>query len=236
MIIALPVITRSQDTSYFHLGFGGSLNSVWIINQNMYGQPEIEYTTTIGGNVMIAAGYNFTPRFGLRLEPSYAWQGQNYEGKQLIEGTTYNTTRDINLNYFELPLLFRYTPGAKSNKFHLMVGPQLALLISAKQEYLRDGQLPPPFYSESAGRQIDPGAEDIKDRYNNLDFMIVADAGMDIKLAENWFVNIGLRVSYGFTDINAEDWQIDNLEGVYEPSKNFTAGLTAGFNWWKGKQ
>jgi len=232
-IIVLPLIMRSQDSSYFHLGLGGSLNSVWILNQNMYGQPEIDYVKKIGGNVIIAVGYNFNRAAGLRLEPSFAWQGQKYEGNQLIAGTTYNTTRDIKLNYFQLPLLFRYTPGKKDNKFHLMAGPELAFLLSAKQEYLRDGQKPDPFYSEFAGRQIDPGEENITDRYKNLDFMIVADLGMDIKLTGNLFMNIGIRLSYGIIDINAEEWQIENFEGTYEPSKNFTAGITAGFNFWK---
>jgi hypothetical protein len=235
IIIALPAITRSQDTASFHLGIGGSLNSVWIINQNMYGQPEIDYAPKIGGNVMIAAGYNFTQAMGLRVEPSFAWQGQKYDGDQTIDGTTYNTTRDIKLNYFLLPVLFRYTPGIKDNRFHLMVGPQLAVLVSAKQEYLRDGQEPEPFYSWSAARQIYPGQENIIDRYKSIDFMMVADVGMDLKLTGNWFMNIGFRITYGLTDINAEDWQIDNLDGEYKASHNFTAGLTAGFNWWKNK-
>ena len=233
-IIFLPLIMRSQDTtSYFHFGVGGSLNSVWILNQNMYGQPEIDYAATIGGNIMLAAGYNFNQAFGLRLEPSFAWQGQNYEGKQLIDGTNYNTTRDINLNYFQLPILFRYTPGTKDNNFHLMVGPELAFLVSAKQEYLRDGQPAPPFLSMETGEFIDPGAEDIKDRYNSMDFMLVVDAGMDIKLTEKLFINVGFRISYGLIDINAEEWQLKNYDGIYESSHNFTAGITAGFNFRK---
>jgi hypothetical protein len=232
-LMAMQIISRSQDTSYFHIGIGGSLNSVWIMNQNMYGQPEMDYAYKIGGNILLAAGYNFNPAIGLRLEPSYSWQGQDYDDDQAIDGIAYATTRDINLHYFQLPLLFRYTPGMKKNKFHLMVGPELAFLLSAKQEYLRDGQTAAPFYSESEGREIDPGAEDIKDRYNGVDFLLVADLGADLKLCENWFINIGLRLSYGLTDINAEEWQIENLDGEYDASKNFTAGLTVGFNWWK---
>ena len=83
------------------------------------------------------------------------------------------------------------------------------------------------------GEFIDPGAEDIKDRYNSMDFMLVVDAGMDIKLTEKLFINVGFRISYGLIDINAEEWQLENYDGIYESSHNFTAGITAGFNFWK---
>lgn len=241
-IITLSITSWSQDepvklpdTAYYYLGVGGSLNNVWIINQNMYGQPEIDYALKVGGGVMLAAGYNFNDLFGLRIEPSYSWQGQKYEGDQTIDGTTYNTTRNIKLEYFQMPIFFRYSPGTGDTRFHLMVGPGFAALLSAEQEYLRDGAAPDPFYSWSAARQIDPGEEDITDRFNTIDILSVVDLGCDVKLCESWFINIGLRFTYGLTDINAEEWQIENMDGEYKASRNFTAGLNVGFNWMQKK-
>lgn len=217
----IPFYLGAQDSSYFHVGFGGSINSVWIINQNIYGGPEIDYAPTLGGNIMLAAGYNFTPKSGLRLEPAYSWQGQSYEGDQTIDGTKYTATRDVRLNYFLIPVLYRYTTGAGNTKFNLMVGPQLGFLLDANQEYLRDGV-----------KVEDPaGKEEIKDRFNSLDIMLVADVGAQISLTADWFMTAGFRVAYGLTDMNAEDWQLENLDGVYEASKNFTAGITIGINY-----
>jgi len=224
---------RSQDTtSYYHFGAGGSINGTFIVNQNMYGQPEMDYAPTIGGNVFIAAGYNFSQRYGLRIEPGLSWQGQSYDDNQTIEGVTYATTRDINLNYFKVPILFRFTPGAGNNKFHLMAGPELAFLMSADQEYLRDGEPAPPFYSDEAGMMINPSQEDIKDRYNGMDLGLVIDAGIDIKLSESLFLNLGARLTYGFLDMNADEWQLKNMSGEYNASHNFTGGITVGINWW----
>lgn len=227
LLLAFSVIAQeAEDSTYFHIGIGASLNSVWILNQNMYGLPEIDYEPTVGTGFMLAGGYNFTPKSGLQLELAYSRQGQDYEGDQSIDGTTYNASRDVNLKYFLVPVLYRYTDGKGKSKFNLMAGPQLGYLLSAKQSWTGEPPLPP---YEIGGENV--FKEDIKDRFNSLDIMMVADIGAQIPISEDWFITAGFRVTYGLMDINAEEWQIKNKSGEYNASKNFTAGITIGFNY-----
>jgi hypothetical protein len=112
-----------------------------------------------------------------------------------------------------------------------MAGPQVNLLLSATQEYYKHGSI----YDEPVpGEWTKPtkiGESTITDRYNSLDVMGRLDLGIDIKLIENLFINVGATMAYGFLDINATDWQINDKSGNYNPSHNLYGGINCGINY-----
>lgn len=200
----------------FHLGAGGGLYSSWIINQNAWGNPELEYATTFGNQFHLIAGYRLTDNIGIQVEPGFTSIGQNYDGKML----GFDSERSIDLSYITIPVLLHFTSNGDVTRFHLLAGPQFGILSKADHTF---SGLPFPFMTNG----------DVSERFESSDIFGVLDIGADIFLDDNFFISAGLRLSYGLMDINQDDpnWRIKNFSGIYEPSHNFYTGLNIGINY-----
>jgi hypothetical protein len=229
LFIAVMMFTGSlmaQKQLYF--GLAGTGLGSFITNQNNYGLPfEMDYTLTFGGSGNVNIGFDFNNNIGIKTEIGYAKLGQNYND-------TYNDTvytRKIKLNYLQIPLLFKYRVGSDVVKFYAMAGPQFNILLLASQKYLKNES---NFDETVPGNWTKPtliGESTITDRYNSLDILGRLDAGVDIVLATNLFLNVGFTVAYGFMDINATDWQMNDKTGSYDPSHNIYGGINFGINY-----
>jgi hypothetical protein len=211
-----------------YIGIAGSANSVWITNQNNYGLPEMDYTTTfgLGGNINI--GYDFNNHIGLKLEFGVNRIGEKY--KDTKGSDIYS--REVKLNYFNLPILFRYRTGGEIIKFYVAAGPQFNFLRSANQTYILNGKNFADTLTSISGKKFNAGLEDIKDRYNSMDVVARMDLGMNITLVKHLIIDLGLTFGYGLMDINASDYHIgDFSSGVYHPSHSVFGGLTLGAGW-----
>ena len=82
------------------------------------------------------------------------------------------------------------------------------------------------------GETIDVTAKDIKDRYESLDIGVAFDFGADISLSDEFFISMGMRFNYGFTDINVPAYHLENSKGeAYNKSNNLWGGLYVGINY-----
>lgn len=222
----------SQKGKEVILGLGGAFTNVWIVNQSFYGEPEVDYAPKTGFAFGASLGYAFTEQIAAVVEIQYSGQGQKYEGKQAFSGYNFaKVERNIKLSYLNIPLFFKYTFGAGGTRFRLMGGPQLGLLMGAKQDYVRDGETIGTERINLDGQKFFTDAEDIKDRFESTDFGIALDVGADIYLSKKFYINAGIRGNYGFTDINAPAYQIDAPNEEYEPSHNFWGGAYVGINY-----
>lgn len=221
-LFAVFTSATAQKDKHFEIGLQGGYGSVWIINQNNYGLPEMDYEYTWGGGFNFQAGYNFTKNIGLFTEVGILNQGQQYKdegaGKSEI-------ARAIDLKYLNVPVFFKYSYGESRARFRLLVGPQFSFLQKAEQTYTKNGNDLSYMLQDKEGNTFDAGASDITDRYNSMDIAFVLDLGADIFIMENiLYASIGARMFYGLTDINASAYHLENLDGNYEPSHN--AGVT----------
>lgn len=230
MIIALLFCTgnlMSQKQLYF--GLGGTGLSSFITNQNNYHSGfEMDYAVTFGAAGNVNIGFDFSNHIGLKLEVGFANLGQKYEDTRMEYDTNVRYTRNIQLNYLQIPLLFKFRTGGEVVKFYVMAGPQLNYLLSATQKYLRNDMVdnrPIPGSLEEIGK------ETITDRYNSIDIIGRMDLGVDIQLASNLFLNAGMSMGYGFIDINASDWHYPDSDDNYNPSHNIYGGLNVGINY-----
>jgi hypothetical protein len=229
--------TYAQKGKEIILGVGGGITSVWIVNQSFYGEPEVDYAPKMGYAGGLILGYNFNESISVITELQYSRQGQKYDGKQSFGGGTYNVERNIDLGYFNIPLLFKYAFGTGGTKFRFLAGPQVGILLDATQEYLRDDvndnvdgnyvRIKTTTLDQN-GKQFVTDANDIKDRFEKTDFSLVVDIGADIHLSDLFYITAGLRGNYGLTEINAAPYRINNLEGEYLPSNNLWGGVYFG--------
>jgi len=217
----------SQKQLYF--GVAGTGLSSSITNQNNYGLPfEMDYKVAFGGSVNVNIGFDFSKHAGLKLEIGYTKLGQKYQ--DTYKDTVY--TRDINLYYLQIPLMFKYRTGGAVAKFYIMAGPQFNFLLSAKQKYYKHNEIfDENFTPANFTKPILIGQETITDRYNSLDIMGRLDLGIDIIIVKSLLLNVGLTMAYGFTDINGADWKIKDHTGNYNASHNVYGGINLGINY-----
>jgi hypothetical protein len=217
IVCATVTMATAQKEKHFEIGLQGGYGSVWIINQNNYGLIEMDYEYTWGGGYNFQVGYNFTEDIGVFAEVGMLNQGQNYKDTW----SNQDVKREVKLKYLNVPVFFKYSYGESRARFRLLVGPQFGFLQKAEQEYLVNGQEFSEEVKDKEGNTFDVGSKDITERYNSTDISFVLDLGADIFLVENvFYLSAGLRMAYGFTDINADAYQLNNLEGNYDPSHN----------------
>jgi len=224
LFASIPAI--AQKGLYF--GIAGTIQSVWVTNQNNYGLPEMDYKSTVGGAGNLNVGYDFTNQLGVKLEFGYGKFGQKYTDSR--DSSTFD--RDIKLNYLTIPVMFKYRVGSPILKFYLAIGPQFNMLMAAKQTYNKNGQ---PFLDEIedtiTGSNFVIGKEEIKERFASMDIMARMDLGIDITVVKHIMIEFGLKLGYGLMDLNSSDYHLKDHSGDYHSSHNIVGGLTLGVNY-----
>ena len=220
---------------HLYFGLGGSYLTTGFTNQNNYGLDfQMDYVAKYGISGNLNVGFDFTNHLGAKLEIGTGPMGQKY--KDTHNGKSYE--RDIDLNYIQVPLLFKFRTAGNVAKFYAMVGPQFSFLTSAKQTYLENGVTwNKMIVNPITNQPLNVSQEDIKERYNSMDIMARVDLGVDIMLGKSLFLNVGATMAYGLIDINATDYRIpDNYFATpsgttYNPSHNFYGGINVGINY-----
>ncbi len=221
-----------KNERFATVGLGVSGHSCWIVNQNTYGEPELDYSPKYGLGIYASIGMNFNFNWGLKMEFTFNTMGQNYDGYK-SQNTIY-IDRKIDLNYIHIPLMLKYSFGKESLRFYFMAGPALGILHSASQSYKQktgnswvDSWT---YYNPEIHEFIDVSKHEIWSRYKTYNIVGILDFGADILLSRNFFINTGIRLQYTINDINATQFQLLNNKGVYEPSHNFTGGVVLGIH------
>lgn len=232
LIGASVSLASAQKAKHFEVGLQGGYGSVFIVNQNNYGLHEMDYELYFGGAYNLQLGYNFNSNIGLFAEIGNQAMGQKY----LDTWSGADVERTVDLSYLNVPLLFKYSYGESIARFRLLVGPQLSFLNKAKQEYLINGKPMPDNelfrVEDKEGNPFFIGEDDIKDRFNSMDIGIVLDLGADIFLVENMlYLSAAARFHYGFTDINASAYQMENKDENYDPSHNASGVFMLGLHY-----
>jgi len=221
-VFALSMDVQAQEPNSLWVTANAGICSSLIINQNAYGNGELDYATTIGYAAGLGVDYFISDKWGVNSSVSLAKLGQHYRGTQ----SGGEAIRKVNLDYIELPLLvMRRIVKAKKTTW-IAFGPEFMFLISAKQEYHRTGgsPLPEPDY-------LTEGTTDIKERFKPVDlaFNFSLFRMFDLNYRNrNLLLLMSANMALGLTDINSNDWHTPNMHGDYAGSHNFYIGIRAG--------
>jgi hypothetical protein len=162
-ILLAGVVTANAQS--FSIGARAGLNFATEKVSSSFGSisPNNRTSILLGGYAKIM----FTEKMG--IQPELFYSGLGATESDPTAGTTTTKT-----NYLSIPVFFRYNIVPQ---FHLLAGPQLGILLSAKQ-------------SDNSG------TTDIKDQLNSSDFGGTIGAGVDFGP-----FNGGLRYNFGFSNI-----------------------------------
>lgn len=216
VVILMLATGKLYGQQGFHIGVNVGLNTVWITHQDDYGQTGILHVLDYGVAPALTAGYNFNNAIGLQLDFIYSFQGGKYQ--QTLKSETYD--RVVNLSYFKIPVYFKYdyTPtGIKNVKFFIMAGPQISILQSAA---IISNYLTSPYTGNNENY-----------RFEAVNFELAGEAGADIYVNSKLYFNLGFRLDYGLTDMNAPTYRIPSNGSPYEAGANATGGIILGVNY-----
>lgn len=184
-IIAALMATTSVQAQHTNVGIKGGLNLYNVNNESSEnGEAKAGFHLGLIGHI------HLNERFAFQPEVVFSTQGS--KRKELGQEVK------LNLNYINVPLLLQYM---FDNGFRLQAGPQLGLLVSAKNE-------------------VNKSEINQKDDYKNIE--LGASFGMGYVNPNSNF-GIDARYNLGLTDIN------ENSAGV-SSNRGFQLGLFYLFN------
>ena len=197
-----------------------------IINQDTWGNGhEYDYLPTYSSSFGIDVGYNFSDNIGVSTGYWFTDLGQDYEDS--YNGSDWE--RRVKLKYTMIPIMAKFNGSKSKVNFLGGAGILIANLQEANQEWLRDGEtFMQTITNPNTGETFDLGTSDVTERFASSDIFINLEVGARFLFGEKLFLDASLNFGYGLSDINAEDWQIPNNDGNYDPSHNAFAGLKIG--------
>jgi len=216
ILLSDPVKAQKEGSLWIHALAG--LNSDWILSQNAYGNPELEYSTTFGPNGGVGVDYFFSKQYGFNGSIFLSKLGQNYKG--ILREV--DADRRVKLTYVEVPLLLMLRLTPDSHPLWLSAGPDIMILAKAKQKFARKDGLPlENDYLESG---------DITDRFKPVDIALNFNVNKMflLKNTDTRMLEVTLNSAIGLTDINSKDWQLKQMDGTYKGSHNFYLGFKVG--------
>ena len=211
-----------------HFGFTSAFNVTLIVNQNnnetfidhpSHRGKELAYIKSkiFGYHTGGVVGYNFTENLGAQVELIYSKTGTTYED-DFGGSDALHVFRDINLSYFQIPILFKYTSTRGDvARFAGKIGPVIGFLLSSSETLELNGNTITDLDS---------------DKFQSFDAGINLGVGTDIFVMDELYINVGLDFYYGISDINTDIWRYPSKNDVeYEGSHNFRAGLNVGVHY-----
>lgn len=229
-LIFILVTNSLQAQKGFHVGFKSGISSAWILNQNNartledytdIAKSELAYKLKFGYNFGGVVGYNFNNNYGFQTELLYEKTGQNYEDNFTPAVGPLNVIRRIDLRYFNIPVLFKYTSKNKENiKAYVLAGPQFGMLLRAKELVLLNGI-----------EKIDNLSA--SEKFRTFDGGFALGAGVDVFFMKNFYISLGMLNYIGISDINSDAVRdfISKNDDSYKSSKNFRSGLNIGLHY-----
>ena len=219
LLTAFSATAQQVNSKWINAVVG--LNSSWIIYQNAYGNPEIEYSTTFGFTGGMGMTYFINEQWGVSGTFMATKAGQNYAGVQ----SGGDATRKVHLSYLEIPLLITKHIDASSpdKPTWISFGPDILVLLKAQQEYVRKGGDPLP---NPDGMKVG----DIRERFNTTDVALNFAINKMYKMSgsDNVMFLLSFNTAIGLTDINSIEWKTPQIDGTYTGSHNFYIGIKAG--------
>lgn len=170
-----------------------------LLNEDDQNLSEDVYNTEILGGVAAGAiiGYNFNDNFGFRANVIYSQEGGKYTDKRDENFRNEYVTR---LEYVKVPVMIGYNADPFQNKvmLSLYAGPQIAFLSRALS------------YNDNPA--FDPGVPDnfsnfpsTFSTYDDINYSIVGDFGVDIYLTPEAVMNLHVRLDYSLNDVEDKD-------------------------------
>jgi hypothetical protein len=256
MVILFSIEVNAQK---FHAGVTTGINTTFLLDKGLADDPRYNATYTYSFSpIGLAAGVDFSPRFGLQLETILTNQEQVYEVIDIAR--TVVGERHIDMQSVNIPLLFKFMSGASSRaRMNFSLGPQLAVMTRGTEtlEYTASTQEIPHGVAIPEGavengdgtydvpalnktELLSTAAQDPLAEFKKTQVQFAGNLGVDIDLSENIYFSTLLRANYSLTDMRNDELialmkQNTNIaEDLFGRRANLLVGLQFGVHYMIG--
>ncbi len=250
LLLCTPGLASAQSQfSQFYIGGQAGVTVPFIVNQNNYGLPEMDYKNSVSYEFGAVAGIRFDSKHNLQFELTYTDLGQNYEDSYKPGSVRFTLNKRVDLSYLQVPVLYKfvinrvqgvYDFGRRPNLF-ITAGPQLSVLMTSKVQYAIDGtdatwrQVDDAFINDVIDPDIvalNPATEGEPVNSDDLFTPFALDAvlgmGLQMYIADDLLLFAEGRGFISVNDINAPAFRAKNNDQVYGASRNFAGGFRLG--------
>jgi len=182
LIIAIITIVNVNAQTTFGVKAGVNFSSL-TLSDSYYEDFKARTSMHFGA----VAEIQISDKFSFQPELLYSSQGAKNEYLEDEDG--YSEKFVYKLNYLTVPLMAKYYVA---EGFSLEAGPQIAFLLSAKDDYT---------WQDDVWEEGDSGSDDIKEYFKNVDFGL--NFGVGYKLDSG--LNFGARYYLGLSNIEDEE-------------------------------
>ena len=234
-VFALMPFTGAFAQQGFHAGLTTGYYRTLILDKGLFDSPTYEHTSTLSAApIGLALGYQWDSGNGIQLEVIKAKIGQEFDIMTLTgPGGDFKVSgaKEIELDYIQVPLLFKLQAGEKKTRFSFMFGPQISFLQDASD--VETYSATPLNFTGTNNYATTPtsgehviGSSDGGARYTFNDMAVggVLGFGIDYYATESLYISGNLRFGYNFTEIRNED---DNGGNKFVDTPRNTGDLTA---------
>ncbi len=235
ILIVFPLITYAQMGPQQVIYGGGSfgISAAWIINQTNYGFAELDYVPEIGYSFGASGGMIINRGNAIEVDLLYTRQGQKYEDVIEFFVDSFNRVKkEVRLHYLQVPVVFKHIFDLQHGdfdkedpKFFLGAGLQFGFLTKAKVQYYRDGIEENFALAQATNSNIEEPPAKSSNLFNKIDISLVGTMGVRRYLTEKLIVSIEAKGGLSMTDMNQKNWQFENPDGIYKPSRNMLLTL-----------
>ena len=191
------------------------------IDTELGSSTEKDWLTGFNGRVAVNVPFG-NEKVGMQFGAAYGRKGVSISerlefGEDDFFGGAYDIKLDVDLNYLEFPILFRYTPNTGTFSPYFMPGLKLSILTDCALSSSVSGEEEEAEFSVSCGPELDT---------NTLDIGFHAGAGMDIALTPYMLFTLDVAYNYGLSSVftDSEDTTFEDGQ-----TKNRGFSILAGF-------
>lgn len=164
-----------------------SKSTTWLFSKYVSDQgPDMDYAISGGQSFGIYGGYDATESFGVQIEMLINKHVQNYRGSDSIYFFKSDYKSKVDLRTFDLPILIKL-----GSPVYFELGPVFSFITRAT-------------YTLKADTVLLNGSTSVKNDFKTNIGLAIGFGG-DIKLADNLFINLGLRITPGLVDLGGVD-------------------------------
>lgn len=209
-MLGVVSLSAQEKTTSAQFGIKSSVNM-----SSFNGKDVKDNDYKVGFSAGLYGRFPLTDRFAVQPEVNFARIGGKLKDEVTEVGnTTVKTKNKTTLDYIQVPVMFKYYPGA--SRFNVEAGPQFGFNMYASNKQQTS------IYANNTVYTTE-GKQDIKDDIKNFDFGV--NFGLGYNVTDN--INVGARYYMGLTKITEN---VNNGTATGADVKNHSFSLGVGYS------
>ena len=209
----------SYSQLFFDLGLKGHLSTTWLINANVFEDPDIVHKPSMGNGIGGKLGINFNEEYQMVGEVLVA----NFNQKFSFSESSDMKIKSIEMNSLDIPILFR---SNSSDGGYFEIGTQYSMVKQV---------------NETLANFDTEGQQDNSKDFDKSYFSALIGFGGYMLGWDNFGISLGFRFTYSFIDLvsaggTGSPWSYKEMvtsfpSESYKATNAFSAGLVLEFNY-----